>query len=242
MRIRFVLQVVGVLVLALVIAGCESDPKSVAITQDNEETFLEDIKDMKGLTIEESRMLHAYVIRAGMAEVFGGEAPKLAGQTIGDLIETQRLFEAEAKAQEEEQDRLAAEARAREEAIAAELRKTISFGVYDKSFQASDIMSGRYSDYVVIKCTYENTSEKNVRAFTGSLRFTDLFGKPIYESGLTISDPVAAGERGNWSGTIEYNQFMDEHKSLRNTKLEDMKVIWLPSEILFADGSTIGGS
>jgi len=230
------------IVLGLVVAGCESDPKSVAITQENEATFLDDMKDMKGLTIDESRMLHGYIIRTGMAEAFGGEAPQLVGRTIGELIEDQRLFEAEAMAQEEEQERLAAEARAKGEAIATELRKTISFSVYEKTFQASDIMSGRYSDYVVIKCAYENKSQKDVRAFTGSVRFTNLFGKLIFESGLTISDPVAAGEKGNWTGTIEYNQFVDEHKSLRNTKLEDMKVVWLPSQILFADGSTIGES
>ena len=72
------------------------------------------------------------------------------------------------------------------------------------------------------------------------MHFADLFGSEIYKVGLTISDPVRAGGKGSWSGTIDYNQFIDEHRELRNAALQDMKVEWLPAAIIFSDGSHIG--
>jgi hypothetical protein len=72
------------------------------------------------------------------------------------------------------------------------------------------------------------------------VRFTDLFDKPVFESGMTISDPIKAGAKGNWSGTIEYNQFNESHQALRNSKLEDMKVIWIPKAVIYADGTKVG--
>jgi hypothetical protein len=228
------------LLVALIAAGCGRNPKNVRITEDNKDTFLEDIKDMKGLTVEEGRLLYAYMMRAGMAAAFGGDAPPIVGKTVGDLIESQRKIETNEQAAAEEQDRLAAEARAEEEARAAELRKAVSLTVYEKSFLASNPMGGRYSDYLVIKCAYENRSGKDIRAFNGSVRFTDLFDKTILESGLTISDPLKAGAKGTWTGQIEYNQFLDEHVALRNASLDNMKVVWLPSEVLYSDGTRVG--
>jgi hypothetical protein len=72
------------------------------------------------------------------------------------------------------------------------------------------------------------------------VHFTDLFGKEIYDCGLTISDPIRAGEKANWDGSIEYNQFMGQHKAFRNAELKDMRIVWVPESILFEDGTQIG--
>jgi hypothetical protein len=87
---------------------------------------------------------------------------------------------------------------------------------------------------------YKNGAAKPVRAFTGQVRFTDLFGKPIYESSLTISDEIAAGAEAKWVGQIEYNQFIDAQRDLYVTPLENMKVEWLPNSILYSDGTSVG--
>jgi hypothetical protein len=164
----------------------------------------------------------------------------LVGKTVGELIDEERKFETDAKAKEAEEQRLAAEARAKEEAQAAELRKAVNLTVFDKGFVPSDPYSSRFDDFITLKCAYENTSGKDIRAFRGSVRFTDLFGAPIYAVNLTIDDPVAAGSKATWSGTIKFNQFVESHVRLRNAALQDMKVIWEPRSILFADGSQIG--
>lgn len=44
--------------------------------------------------------------------------------------------------------------------------------VFEKSLIASDAMARRYQDLITIKCACENTSGKDIRAFTGAIRLT----------------------------------------------------------------------
>jgi hypothetical protein len=231
--------VVAVLVSCLVVARGK-DPRTVRITEANKDKFVDEIKDMRGLTVDEGRLLFAYLLRHNLSQGLGQTPPSLVGKTVGDLITEQKTFEADAKQQEAEQARLAAEAKAKEEAVAAELRKAINLTVSKKGFLESDPMSRRYDDYITVKCAYENKSAKDIRAFTGDVRFTDLFDKPVFASGLTISDPIKAGAKADWSDTIEYNQFKDEHRAFRNAELKDLKVVWVPQSIIFADGTKAG--
>jgi hypothetical protein len=233
---------VGAVLLAVSLIACSKDPRTVRVTEANKDRFVEEIKDFKGLTVDESRLLFAFLMRHNLASGLGKTPPSLVGKTVGNLIAEQRTFETDAKKREEEQVRLAAEARAKEDALAAELRKAISLTVFEKRFLGSDAMAGRYQDYITTKCVYENTSGKDIRAFNGSVRFTDLFDKPILESSLTITDPIKAGAKATWNGSINYNQFIDSHQSLRNTDLKDMKVVWIPKSIIYADGSRVGST
>lgn len=126
------------------------------------------------------------------------------------------------------------------EASAGELHKVIALSVTDKGFVPSNPRARQYQDLITIKCAYQNTSAKDVRAFTGTVVFQDLFGKEIFKSGITISSPIAAGQKATWDGTINYNQFMDAHQRLRGTELRDMNVVWLPASIILADGTKLG--
>ena len=223
----------GIIVVTFI--GCAKDPRQLRITEKNRDTFLKDIKDMKGLTVEEVGLLMSAQMSDGMRKAFGGEDRKAAGKTVGELLVELKKEAADREVESKKQERLAAEAKAKEDARAAELRKAINLAVVYKGFQKAE-----YEEYIAIKVAYENTSPKDIRAFQGKVEFTDLFGKQIYESGLTISQPVKAGDKGLWNGVIKYNQFMEADKALRNTDLTDMKVIWKPSGILYADGTRIG--
>lgn len=231
-------RLIAVVLLAFC-AGC-ADPKSIKVTDANKDDFVSLVKDARGLTGDEMRLLMAYQVRHGAAKAIGGTPEAVVGKSVGDLIDAQRKFEADAQAKEKEAERLAAEAKAKEDAKAAELSKSITFTVFDKGFIPKNIYADRYDDYITVKCAYENKSAKSIRAFTGRVEFTDLFGKPIFSSNVTINEPVKAGEKGTWSGSIKYNEFVDEHKALANAELKDMKVRWLPSAIIFEDGTSIG--
>ena len=128
----------------------------------------------------------------------------------------------------------------RDEALAAELRDAILLAVSSKDFIPSNARAGRYSDYLTFRVAYENTSGRDIRAFRGRVRFTDLFGDEIYAFGITIQDPIVSGAHGTWDGQIDYNEFVDDHVRVRQTDLDDMRVEWLPSGVIFADGTQLG--
>lgn len=220
--------------------SCAKDPHKLKITEQNKDNFMESIKDSKGLTVAETRMLIAYQMRNSIGKAFGGNDKNTVGKTVADLITEEERFEQQQNHEQEEQKRLATEAKAKEDALAAELRKAITLSVYEKSFLAADPTAGSYEDHIVIKCAYQNTSGKDIRAFKGKVRFTDLFGSEIYKSSLTISDPVSTGNKATWTGTIKYNQFLEDDVKLRSAELKDMKVEWLPSSVIFADGTKLG--
>lgn len=219
----------------LAIAGCAGDPRSVKIGEEHKDNPFDAVKDTEGLSAEDVRLLLDYQKRLRMAEIVREQKPKVAGRTVGDLIADQRKFEADDKARAAEQERLAKEATAKREAIASELRKTLAFAVFEKGEHTAD-----YQEYITIKCAYENKSDRDIRAFRGAVRFADLFGVEIYTTRLTIDDPIKAGQKGQWSGVIEYNKFVNESRRFKNADLKDMKVEWLPATIMFADGTQIG--
>ncbi len=203
---------------------------------------MDEIKDMKGFTVDEARLLVAFQIRRGMGSALGVSSEDPAGKSVGELLAQLKKQAAEEKTEADRQKRLAEEAKAKSDALAAELRKSIDLTVYEKGFVPSDIMGGRFRDKITIKCAYQNSSTKDIRAFRGTVQFTDLFGSEIFTTRLMISEPIGAGKKGNWDGAIEYNQFHRPHEQLRNTELKDMKVIWIPESVIFADGSKIGTS
>lgn len=118
----------------------------------------------------------------------------------------------------------------------AKMREVIQLSVVDIALKKEN----RFQEYITFTCQYQNKSKKDVRAFEGQVVFTDLFDKPISHIIVTIQNPVKAGEKGNWTGCIEFNEFIAEHRSLLSTELKNMKVQWIPSAIIFVNGSKMG--
>jgi hypothetical protein len=128
------------------------------------------------------------------------------------------------KTEADKQKRLADDAKGKEEALAAELRKSVNLTVYQKGFLPAIPSAGLYQDQITIACAYENTSPKDIRAFKGAVVFKDLVGVDVYNISLTISDPVNAGAQAKWNGSLQFNQFVLAQKRFRDTELKDMTV------------------
>lgn len=250
---RFALWLVCLALLAS--TNC-SNPKGQRITEQNKETFLEndansktladafikEIQGFKNLSKDDADLLARYVLRHSVVESIKGDAEKtipLVDKTVGEIIQLQKQWDKEQKEEAEKAAILAAEAKAREEAIQAELRNSIQLTVFDKDFIPSNYRLDRYEDNITISIAYENRSTKDIRAFQGIVIFNDLFGDEIFSSSIKISDPIKAGQKATWIGAIEYNQFRDEHKRLKNADMKDLKVVWKPAKIIFSDGTTL---
>ena len=232
-------RLIAIAILAGTLSACAQDPRNLTITEENQDSFMEELKDAT-LTGEEFGLITTAQMRRALATSFEAEGPVFIGKTVGDIIEEERAFLAAAEARQAEEDRLAAEAQAAADARVAELRQALTLTIFDKGFRPSDVRNGQFEDFILIQAAYENTSGKDIRAFRGSVQFADLFGKEIYTTTLTISDRLAAGANATWSGQIRYNQFKADQQALRNTALEDMNIGWRPASIMFADGTTIG--
>ena len=108
----------------------------------------------------------------------------------------------------------------------------VSKGFKDKNIRAND-----FDDEITIELVIKNITDKDIRAFDGTLTFTDLLDNEILSSKLAINDPVQARSNLNWRGSVKYNQFMETHQRLRNAQQANLKIRFAPRKVLFVDGS-----
>ena len=105
-----------------------------------------------------------------------------------------------------------------------------------KGYQAADYSAG-IRDAITFAVTFNNLTGKDIRAFDGSLTFTDLLDNTLLSAKLAINDPVPSSSHLGWSGQIDYNQFIDKHQRLRNEDFQNLKIRFDTKKILFSDGS-----
>jgi|GEM_PF-1251914 len=117
------------------------------------------------------------------------------------------------------------------------LRNIISIEIMDKSFVPSSYMKGTYDDYITLKFNFTNKSDKNIKGFQGNVKFLDMFENEISSNPLKYEDGVKSGETKEYVASKRYNQFMEEDKQLKSADLSNMKFEWLPSTIIFEDGT-----
>jgi len=190
----------------------------------NENTFAVDGKEIKEsgkISEEDVQVMAGWIVRAKLK----GES--LDGKTYREILE-------EAKDFQKEQENLAERAKLEEQEKRERLGSALTVALYDKGYQEYD-----YQEYLTYSFAFENKSQKEIRAFKGSVAINDLFDSEIKSINLTIDDPIKAGEIFKGTYTTEYNQFMDEDSRLKNKDMEDLKIVWTPEKIIFSDGSTL---
>ena len=115
----------------------------------------------------------------------------------------------------------------------------LSVNLEKKGFQEANYKIG-LDDAITFTITFRNLTNSDIRAFDGNLVFTDLLDNIILSANVAINDPVAMNSNLEWAGQINYNQFIDKHKRLRNEDLQNIKIQFNTKKILFADGTVKG--
>src|SRR4028118_734976 len=95
-----------------------------------------------------------------------------------------------------------------------------------KTFRKANINAGEFQDKIEIEIRFENETGKNLKAFTGVIKFIDLFDKEIYQATMTYEEGLDAGEGVNYEGILEFNQFMDDMVRLRDAKTENVRAVF----------------
>lgn len=182
-------------------------------------------KILSKLNAEERGLLTASLARQSIANAFGGNSNPFPDKTVGELIEDQRKWLAEQKAEEDRQKRLAAEMAAKR----AALRNVITVALYGYKEEG-----GFMSDYAAVDYAYENRSSKDVRAFEGSVVYRDVLGNELADTELKVLTPIKSGQKASTSDRLPFMVY----GNLRNKKLDDIKIEWTPTNILFVDGTS----
>ena len=114
----------------------------------------------------------------------------------------------------------------------------LTVNLLEKGFQESDYQAGIIRESITISVSFENHSDRDIRAFDGVLVFNDLLDNRVFASSLAINELVQKNSELKWNGKIDYNQFIDSHQRFRNENQENLKVSFILRKILFADGTT----
>ena len=206
--------------ICIVIFSCSS-PLDKKYTEENFDIDTKEIKESGKLSEEDALMIAGWIMRSKL------KGKTLEGKTYSEIIK-------EAKDYKKEQELLAEKAKLDEEDKRQRLGQTLIVAMYDKGFKKYD-----YQEYLTYSFAFENKSEKDIRAFKGSISIQDLFDTEIKSISLTIDDPILSGETFKGTYTTDFNQFIDEDTRLKNKDMNDLKIIWTPEKIIFSDGTAL---
>jgi hypothetical protein len=234
MKRMFLIPLLG----AVMLNGCSKSIKETMVTEENKDKIFEQIKDSKGLTVEEVGHLQGYMMRHALKDAFSGGKPSIpTGKTIGQMIEEQKQFVADAKVREEEDKRRREAARAEAERQRKQLLNALAVTVYDKGYTTYEF-NGEIDD-MTFKFVFQNKTKKDIKGFKGAMVCKDMFGEVIKRLGVEESETLPAGKSKRTELVYGYNQFMNEDAKLVQAKISDLKTEWEPKTILFTDGTSL---
>lgn len=114
------------------------------------------------------------------------------------------------------------------------LEKALSVILHGKGYEKLT-----FEEFLTYDFSFENKTNKDIRAFKGILLINDLFDERITSIKLTFDDTIKANETINEVLTTDYNEFRSQDIQLKNKDMDDLKTVWVPEKILFTDGTTL---
>ena|SRR5690606_26448531 len=210
------------LVHVIVLLSC-SQPLDRPFKEDNLEEDIVEIK--KSLSENEAELLTGYLVVKSLDD------QRILGKTYRDLLEEAKVFRDEQEAQMAEEKRLAEKAQAEERERIRRLNQALTVSIFDKGFSEYN-----YQEYLTYKFSFDNKTDKDIKAFTGLITLNDLFDKEISSFTLTYDKGIPAKSSKNWDAQTDYNPFIDKDVALKGKELDNLKIIWTPEKIIFEDG------
>ena len=98
----------------------------------------------------------------------------------------------------------------------------------------------RYGYEMHLSMTFLNNTDKEVRGFSGTIYFYDIFDDLIHSVNLKYDDEVIMSNgMMYWVGVLDINRFMDDHMRLFNTPFENINFKYNIDKIIFTDGTSL---
>lgn len=112
------------------------------------------------------------------------------------------------------------------------LTDKVPLEVVDKGF-----VEGDFQDYITFTFQFTNATDKDIEGVKGQITFNDLFGDQIQRVNLSYDEGIPAGAVKLYRATVDYNPFIDDDTTLRQTDLSKIKTDWDVNTIIYTDGS-----
>lgn len=231
------MKITWLVIFVLAVTGC-SRPQDTVIPSDMTKWDAELAPQVKRLGAEDQKLAVGYVMRAKMGSVLGGKDIPF-GTTLGDAIAQQKQWLADQAAQEKRAAELKAQVERDEAEQQARIGKAVTVSLIAKQQLPRSFEARRFSDEQVFKIAVKNTSDKEIVGVSGAIDFIDLFDKKVGGVTFRISERLAPGAGTVWTGSRDYNQFVDEHKAVWNLEEGKYKTRFTPDTIVFADGTKL---
>jgi hypothetical protein len=90
---------------------------------------------------------------------------------------------------------------------------------------------------VTLSVAFENLAGKPIRAFEGTLKFTDQLDKKIYSSKISVSAMISQGASLKWDEHLDTGKLDDKGKRLLGEDRESLKAIFQVKKVFFVDGT-----
>ena len=145
-----------------------------------------------------------------------------------------KKYNKDAKNYKIEQEKLAEKVKVEDEERTKRLNKALTVVLYEKGFDKYN-----YQEYITYSLAFENKTDKEIIAIKGSITFNDLFDTEIKSVNLKIDQKIPPKETYKGTYNSDYNENINENILLKSKNLDDLKVIWKPEKIIFADGTTL---
>jgi hypothetical protein len=216
----------------LTLIAC-SDPKETVIPTDIG-TWDKALKpSIEKLNDDEKKMFLGFTMRAKMGEVLGGKGIE-SGTTVGKAIDQQKKWIAEREAKEVEEKALKAKLMADQVVLKKQIDDLITVAVLELRLEKES-----YREKQFIKLGLQNKGTRDIRGISGSMKFIDIFDKEVGTVNFKYTDGLKAGSTGSWTGTRDYNQFLEEHKAVARLEEGKYKAVFEPEMIVFEDGTKL---
>ena len=90
---------------------------------------------------------------------------------------------------------------------------------------------------VTLSVAFENLAGKPIRAFEGTLKFTDQLDKKIYISKISVSAMISQGASLKWDEHLDAGKLDDNGKRLLGEDRERLKAVFQLKKVFFVDGT-----
>jgi hypothetical protein len=124
-------------------------------------------------------------------------------------------------------------------ALVEKMNSALTVTFLKKGYQAANWQAGTFQDLINLSFGFENKGQKGIVGFKGAAHFVDIFGDEIKSINLSYDESLPVGKAVRWTGSVKFNQFMDDDKKLRAAADDKIKFTFVPQTIIFADGEKL---